>query len=206
MKFKSLNNLNEDQKSKLRRLIGVRHKQPMVLAQLQKESTWNVLVSPNKGPINADKKLKRIATFSSIQEVLAYFHREELQAYCLDADIDLEKEENPVNTENVLHRRGQYRKNVTLEGHLIHPGTQKQKPIIINDLSFNGAGFFTADDHLLQPGDILEIAFRLTNRNQSLIKRKLEVKHVSDRKIGGAFVNKPRLDANLGFFLMFNER
>jgi len=209
MKFKNVNYLSETQKIKIKRLLGVRHKMPIVMAKLQEGNTWNIFVSHNDGPINADTKLNHIDTFYAIEEVIEYFNKMDLVPYCLESEIDQEtsgntEKEHRNSAKDILHRRNQYRKNVTLEGHVLNPNTMEIDVIIIKDLSFNGVGFFTSDYMPVEIGSILEIEFTLNNKKQSVIKRRVEVKHASGKQIGGEFVNKPRLDANLGFYLMFN--
>jgi len=209
MKFKHINSLDEEQMRRAWRIIGICHKKPYSQAQLRQDGNWHIWESPNNTPINADKHLKRMYTFSSIREVLKYFHQQGFAPYCPHPDIVREKQDTQKNNKkrkNILHKRNQMRRNVNLNGRIINKRNLKKNEILINDLSFDGAGFTPINNWNFKKGDIVYITFTLNNRNKSEIQRKLQIKHITNKNVGGEFVNKPRLDAELGFYLMFDVR
>jgi hypothetical protein len=210
MKFKNVHCLNESQKLEIKRILGVRNKFPMVLAFLQGTNDWNILRGLNNEPLDAEKRLKHVATFFNVGDVLAYFQRMDLTPFCPASDIN---HDNPgterareQSKKEMLHRRHQFRKNVSLEGRAFHKGAMESHEVLITDLSFNGAGFYTIGPSLIRKEDILSLDFTLNNKKQSRIERNIEVKHVAGRKVGGEFLYKPRLDADLGFYLMFDVK
>jgi len=219
MKFKHIDSLDAEQIRRAWRIIGIRHKKPYSQAQLREDGYWHILESKNYAPINREKHLKRIFTFSNMTEVLEYFHIKEFSPYCPHSDIVGDEQATPEISEtsdtgekrnkkrkNILHRRNKVRRKVSLTGELINKRSLKRHEILINDLSFDGAGFTPINDWDFKKGDIVSMTFTLNNRNEREIQRNMEVKHITNKKIGGEFVNKPRLDADLGFYLLFDVR
>ncbi len=210
MKFKHINSLDEEQTKRIWRIIGIRHKKAYSQAQLRRDGKWHILESEHNAPINADKQLKRVHTFSSIMDVLEYFHLKGFAPYCPHSDIVREKQPPPKKTrepqKNILHQRNQIRRNVCLNGKLINKRNLKKNEILINDLSFDGAGFTPINNWDFKKGDTVYMTFTLNNSRASEIQRTLRVRHITNKIIGGEFVNKPRLDADLGFFLMFDVK
>lgn len=208
MKFKYVQSLHKDQKLRLKRILGVRNKFPMVMAILQGTNNWNILKGLNDAPLDAEKRLEHVATFFNLEEVISYFQKMELIPYCPESDIHNDSsEKNRTRGEhdkNILHRRHQFRKNVSLGGMILNERTRQKYDVLLKDLSFDGVSFYTIGDSCIQKKDIIYLESTLNNKQQTTIKRKLEVKHVSGKKVGGEFLYKPRLDADLGFFLMFD--
>jgi len=208
MKFKYVHSLNEDQKPRLTRILGVRNKFPMAFAILQGTSHWNILKGVNDAPLDAEKRLKCVATYSNVEDVISSFQKMQLIPYCPEKDIihDNPRKEktHAEHKREVLHRRHQLRKNVSLAGKVVNERTKNDYEALVDDLSFDGAGFYTIGDSFIRKKDILYLDFTLNNKQQSRIKRRLEVKHVSGKKVGGEFLYKPRLDADLGFYLLFD--
>lgn len=210
MKFKHVNSLDEEQLQRVWRIIGIRHKKPYSQAQLRRDGNWHILESEYNAPINADKQLKKMFPFSSTTEVLEYFRLKGFAPYCPHSDIVREKqtarETGDEKRKNILHRRNQIRKGVSLNGKLINKRTLKKNEILIHDLSFDGAGFAPINNWDFKKGDTVYLTFTLNNKKGSEIQRTLQVKHINGKNIGGEFVNKPRLDADLGFYLMFDVK
>jgi len=210
MKFKHINSLDEEQIKKIWRIIGIRHKKPYSLAELRGDGNWHILESPHNAPMNADKQLKKIHIFSTAMDVLKYFHQKGFAPYCPYSDIVRDKqntqEKDQESQNNILHKRNQIRRNVCLNGKLINKRNLKKNEILINDLSFDGAGFTPINNWDFKKGDTVYMTFTLNNKRASEIQRTLRVRHITNKIIGGEFVNKPRLDADLGFFLMFDVK
>lgn len=210
MKFKHIHSLDEEQKKRVWRIIGIRHKKPYSQAQLKQDGLWHILESEDNAPINADKRLRKVYTFSRIKNVMDYFHKRGLTPYCPRSDIVMDKhntqEKRNKKRETILQRRNRIRKNVSLNGKILNKRNFKKNEILINDLSFDGSGFTPINNWDFKKGDTVYLTFTLDNNKESEIQRTLQIKHITNKTIGGEFVNKPTLDADLGFYLMFDDQ
>jgi len=210
MQLKYIYHLNEDQKQKIRRIIGVYHKKPYSYAQLNNDGYWEVLESKQRAPINGATSLKKIHKLSDWNNVLEYYNNVGLLPYCPLSDISpdkqYEKQSVQNNNKDILHRRRQPRKNVNLTGKVINKRNLKETEVLINDLSFDGTNFSPVDDFDCYVDDTVYLEFWLKNKNKSKIERNLKIKHVTHKNIGGEFVNKPQVDTELGFYLMFEVK
>lgn len=208
MQFKNIYYLNEVQKQKITRIIGVRNKKPYSYAEYSKDGYWKILESQYGAPIDADKILKKVQTLSDLKSLLEYYYDKGEVPYCPYSDILSDEQHRKQSIQNskkdVLHRRHQFRKNVCLNGKVVNNRNLEEDDVLINDLSFDGINFSPIDLWDFYKGDTAYLEFRLNNKNRSKIETYVKIKHITHKKIGGEFVSRPRLDADLGFYIMFD--
>lgn len=95
----------------------------------------------------------------------------------------------------------------TFEGHYQSLSESKKvSPEVINcvisDLSFGGVSMKIMGRHLLEVGSKLLLTFHLDNSKKTLIQKKVVVKRIDGNIVGAEFVDTPKLDPELGFYLM----
>ncbi len=102
-----------------------------------------------------------------------------------------------------LDFRKHYRKDVNLVGTYLttRPPGNGGGTVQITNLSFEGIGFEVPGPHRLQPGQQLEIEFRLDDRQHSLLKKEAIVRLVEGHYIGCQFINQQAIEKALGFYL-----
>ena len=102
-----------------------------------------------------------------------------------------------------LDFRRHYRKEVDLVGHYVvtDPPDGGSGTVRITNLSYEGIGFNLPRTHQLQPGQKLEIEFRLDDKKHTLLKKEAVVRLVEDGYIGCQFINQEYLEKALGFYL-----
>jgi PilZ domain len=105
--------------------------------------------------------------------------------------------------------RSCYRKHTQL------PGTYTQRDaqtgqvhargqMIVEDLSRTGLGFRPRGPHAVRVHDVLLVAFRLDDPQQSLIQKAVRVRRIADGRIGGEFLDHDTYTETnrlLGFYL-----
>ena len=104
-----------------------------------------------------------------------------------------------------LERRTFYRKHTHLPGTYTKLATRLTGPLVIGNLSFSGLRFVTPTLSPLQVGDLLEIRFRLDDPQQSVLCKRVEVKHVRSKTVGAAFCHLNAYEKEMGFYLMDPE-
>jgi hypothetical protein len=97
--------------------------------------------------------------------------------------------------------RKHYRKKVNLAGVYTVLANQRTGDMLVEDISMGGLGFNNMTPHDLKNGDILEVKFRLDDRNLTELKRKVKVMLLKGHFIGTEFMEKNRFDKELGFYL-----
>lgn len=208
MQLKNVYHLNEDQIQNVIRIIGVCHKKPYSYARINNNSCWEVLESEQRNPINGDTSLIKKYEISDWNKLLDYYNKIGLLPFCPRSDIlsnnQCKNQSIQKNNDDILHRRHQVRRKVRLTGKIVNKRNLKESEVLINDVSFNGSNFSPIDDCEFYVDDTAYLEFWIQNRNGSKIERTVQVKHITHKNIGGEFVNKPKLDTELGFYLMFD--
>jgi len=118
----------------------------------------------------------------------------------------------------MVERRDCFRKNTLISGVYLYErkperidiGTNrlfKRKPIEVINISSTGLRFRIIENHHLKVGDIGIAEFVLNDRNQSLIRQKVEIKNINNEEIGARFC---LIDLSIGNFrninfYLFNE-
>ena len=105
----------------------------------------------------------------------------------------------------VLEKRKQYRKGAKLtgiykyvaDGSEIDRGTMK-----VIDLSAGGVKLKLEVNRGFKVGDNLQIEFKLDDKKQTLIKKTVVIRNVSESYYGTAFKDADTYDPVLGFYLM----
>lgn len=110
------------------------------------------------------------------------------------------------------HYRNVNDENLNIEAHYQHHNSRtivshnqkKQLPVncIIKNVSFSGVGIEVMGHHLITVGNQLLLIFKLDNRKQTLVNRKVTVKSVINNFIGAEFSDANEHSAELGFYLM----
>jgi hypothetical protein len=72
--------------------------------------------------------------------------------------------------------------------------------MIVVNLSMIGVHFHTLLPHLLQPGDIVELAFHLDDQRHSEIRPKVMIQWVDDKQVGAEFCDLRAYIRTLGFY------
>ncbi len=107
-------------------------------------------------------------------------------------------------------KRFSFRKKVNLEGvytkaisaHFLSDSVDFSGKIQITDLSKNGIGFITQSPDRLSKGNQIRIKFTLDDAAKSTIAKKVLIKGVNGKRVGGQFVGAEKDDIALGFYLM----
>ncbi|MDP2735583.1 MAG: PilZ domain-containing protein [bacterium] len=71
----------------------------------------------------------------------------------------------------------------------------------ISDLTLDGCLLLVSDEHDLLQDEPIQVLFQLDNPERSRIKREAVIRRINKNYIGCQFVNKPALDAVLGFYV-----
>jgi len=202
MKLVDVEKLSPQARQDLSLVIGVLKGKPVLVGRKKQDQTWTLYKNVGKSGLK-QKNLEKLGSVASLKDLLAFMKSKDLKPFG-------PKEESASDTHMApLHgsvpdkeRRRYYRKSVDLPGGYYSPRTQKFRTIRILDVSFKGIKFVMDGPHALKAGDILQMTFTLDNAKRSEIKRKIEIKHMSQDGIGAEFVNPPEYDKDLGFFLM----
>ncbi|MBU4317531.1 MAG: PilZ domain-containing protein [Proteobacteria bacterium] len=104
----------------------------------------------------------------------------------------------------VLEKRRYPRKKVTLMGSYVFKPRGRalyKGQLEIIDLSLKGLKMILDRDWGINPGDWLDVEFRLDNETRSLINRRVIVKSLSGKKISGAFQDEGALSPALGYYV-----
>lgn len=75
----------------------------------------------------------------------------------------------------------------------------KNPNCLIIDLSKGGIGFIILNNLKVTVGDVVELSFRLDNKNKSKVKQTCQVRHVKDNFVGGKLQKD---NVTLGFYLL----
>lgn len=104
--------------------------------------------------------------------------------------------------EGRIEFRRSYRKKVRLPGayHDLENGMRGE--IMVEDLSLGGVRFTVLDLPGIQPGDQVELSFRLDNGKQALVRRMAKVRWVNGHTVGAELIPSPAYEADLGFYLL----
>lgn len=101
----------------------------------------------------------------------------------------------------ILERRKHYRKATRLAGAYSANNDQRELPVTVTNLSRSGLEFTTSCVKNLKAGDRGDIEFRLDDKNKSLIKKKVVIRKIEEKKIGVEFSFLDEYDKALGFYL-----
>lgn len=71
----------------------------------------------------------------------------------------------------------------------------------INNISRSGMAFSVPQLHLLNVGQKALLTFRLDNKKQTELNKRVLVRNVQNNTIGCEFINQNNLGKDLGFFL-----
>jgi hypothetical protein len=105
-----------------------------------------------------------------------------------------------------LERRRHYRKKVELRGVFMVEGEDREVPMKVINLSRSGLEFTVIGKPWLKPGEILMVDFRLDNKDQAKIQKKVRVKNLNpirerEFSVGAEFCYLDDYDKILGFYL-----
>ncbi|RUM34181.1 MAG: hypothetical protein DSY58_08365, partial [Desulfobulbus sp.] len=102
-----------------------------------------------------------------------------------------------------LDFRKHYRKTTRLPGtyRIVKPAGGGGGVIHIQNISLGGIGFTVSGVHNLQKKQILQIDFRLNDKNQSKLTKQAEVCIINKNTIGCKFLDSQPMERSLGFFL-----
>lgn len=205
MKYVNLLNLDDDQKRKATRVLGVRDKRPIVYAKLFANNCWQIYQNQDGSPLNNNKKRIKLTSISGLNDLIKYFQDNDLIPYCPLFSTNSEEtitSFKKFNKTEIPSNRKYYRKKVQLSGTFINKRTECLGELWINDLSFQGILFTPIGLPDIRQGDMLTVEFHLDNFKQSKVKRMVKVKHITNKRMGGKFIKPPTMDSDLGFYLM----
>ena len=101
-----------------------------------------------------------------------------------------------------LEFRRHYRKPTDLSGNYsFTPREFDGTTVKILNLSLSGASFEARGLHDLQIGQRGFLLFTLDNRKQTIIKKQIIIKSVTNRRIGCEFITDRAFEKDLGFYL-----
>ena len=107
----------------------------------------------------------------------------------------------------VIEKRGHYRKMVDLPGtytYLVDDRPRDKGSMRVIDVSRSGLKIRLPGKPYFVAGDRLMIEFHLDDTNQSLIRKKVEIKKIFDQELGVAFTSVHPSDPSdkaLGFYM-----
>jgi hypothetical protein len=192
MKLVPFQTLSQDRRQKVQQLLGIWNNRPVVLASLDRNGRWSLLQDRNNKPVSRNANLIRIRSFETRQQVLDFFSRNGMAAYCKQED----EEEGQLR-----EKRRCFRKRVNLAGEFRMESDGRRDDILIEDLSFDGLRFYSfSGGELFQVGDVLTVRFTLDDRRRSKIKKRAVVRHVTEKHVGVQFLQNDH-DPKLGFYL-----
>jgi len=101
-----------------------------------------------------------------------------------------------------LEFRHQHRKETDLRGtYDLKSATTGNKNIHIINLSMRGVGFLVVGLHDLKAGQQGTINFTLDNRKKTILKKKVIIRSVNGKRVGGEFIDDTAFDTDLGFYV-----
>jgi hypothetical protein len=101
----------------------------------------------------------------------------------------------------VLERRKYYRKKTNLPGIFILEQNMKEYSIVVTNISRFGLEFNSSESERLKVGDRIGVEFRLDDKSRSLIRKKIIIRTIEEKKIGAEFCFPDEYDKALGFYL-----
>ncbi len=108
----------------------------------------------------------------------------------------------------LLDKRRHFRKGLTLPGMFIHYLGQKEvsrEKMVVLDLSISGIKFSLHEKFNMEIGDKFQIVFNLNDKERSLVKKEVLVKHINGLDIGAEFCSK-QMDEMIETFLKSRKR
>lgn len=102
-----------------------------------------------------------------------------------------------------LDFRRHYRKPTKIIGlySLIAPPSNGGGQMQVNNISRSGVAFSVSGQHTIQVGQKVLLNFRLDDRKQTELTKKVLVKNIRDNSIGCEFINPNQIGKDLGFYL-----
>lgn len=102
-----------------------------------------------------------------------------------------------------LDFRDYYRKQTDLPGcyRILNPPAGGSGDIHICNISLSGIGFTVSGLHMMEPGQILELEFRLNDKKQTKLVKQVRICTVEKNYIGCEFINQEPMEKALGFYL-----
>ncbi|MEM4385975.1 MAG: PilZ domain-containing protein [Candidatus Anstonellales archaeon] len=105
------------------------------------------------------------------------------------------------NTFKVIFEfRKSYRKTTNLRG--TFKTTDKEYPMIIKDISYNGIGIWSPFSNKLSENSTIEVNFTLDNSNRTVINRYAIVKYINGNRAGLEFIKDRKYDKDISFYLI----
>ncbi len=93
------------------------------------------------------------------------------------------------------------RKSVKLEGEYFNPSTGVAGGMMVHDLSLAGLGFLTDERNSIIDGDVLDVQFTLDDGRDTTLQRRIRIKRVDGRHVGGEFTRTREYDPELALYL-----
>jgi PilZ domain len=102
-----------------------------------------------------------------------------------------------------LDFRRHYRKPTKIIGmySLIGPPSMGGGQMQLNNISRSGVAFSVSGQHTIKIGQQALLNFRLDDRKQTELTKKVVVKNIRKNTIGCAFINQNQIGKDLGFYL-----
>ena len=102
-----------------------------------------------------------------------------------------------------LDFRKHYRKPTKIVGvySLIGPPSTGGGQIQVNNISRSGVGFSVSGMHNITIGQKALLNFRIDNKKQTELTKKVMIKNIRDNSIGCEFINHNQIGKDLGFYL-----
>lgn len=183
-------------------MVGVQDGKPVLVGRKEQDQTWTLYKNVDSASLKKEN-LKKLGKVDSMKDLLAFIKSKDLKPFCPRKHSADDSDMAPLRGSTPeVDRRRHYRKKVDLPGGYYSPRTQKFRKVQVCDVSFKGVKFIIDGSHPLKAGDILQMTFTLDNAKKSEIKRKVEIKHITQDGIGAAFINPPEYDKDLGFYLL----
>jgi len=109
------------------------------------------------------------------------------------------------NTRFTVHLdfRNHYRKETDFPGtyRIIKPSGKGSGDIHICNISRGGIGFTVSGLHIMEPGQTLQLEFRLNDKKQTKLIKQARICTVDNNYIGCQFVDQDLMEKALGFYL-----
>lgn len=102
----------------------------------------------------------------------------------------------------VLDFRRHYRKATELTGvYTVIGSTGGGGEMHVDNISRSGVGFSVNEQHHVQVGQKVLLNFKIDDKKQTELTKKVLVKRVSNNHIGCEFINQSQIGKDLGFYL-----
>jgi hypothetical protein len=100
------------------------------------------------------------------------------------------------------------RKKTELTGALIkHPLEDAETRIVVEDVSQGGVGFTMLEDDYVKVNEVLEVQFALDDEHESVVSKKVVIRHVYGRRVGAEFCDPEDEECTqLGAYLLHRSQ